>query len=41
MNDIEIVIDQDVVVFSWNDEEIQEIAEELGEPEFPESRPCG
>lgn len=39
--DIEIVIDEDVTFFSWNDERIQELAEELGTPEFPESRPCG
>ncbi|MEJ2024435.1 MAG: hypothetical protein P8Y00_05390 [Deltaproteobacteria bacterium] len=39
--DIEIVIDESVVIFSWNDTVIQELAEELGTPEFPESRPCG
>ena len=39
--DIEIVIYQDVAVFSWNDDAIQWLAEELGEPEFPEPRPCG
>ena len=41
MNDVEIVIEKDVVVISWNDEDIQQMAEELGEPEFPEPRPCG
>jgi len=39
--DIEIVIDKDFIFFSWNDEGIQELAEELGTPEFPEPRPCG
>ncbi|MBN2032275.1 MAG: hypothetical protein JW836_03285 [Deltaproteobacteria bacterium] len=39
--EIEILIDQDLVLFSWNDEAIQEMAEVLGEPEFPEPRPCG
>ena len=41
MDDVEIVIEKDVVVISWNDEDIQQMSEELGEPEFPESRPCG
>ena len=40
-NEIEIVIEKDRAVFLWNDETIQEIAEEVGEPEFPEPRPCG
>jgi len=39
--EMEILIDQDLVLFSWNDEAIQEMAEALGEPEFPEPRPCG
>ena len=40
--EIEIVIDKDITLFSWNDENtIQPMAEELGEPEFPEPRPCG
>jgi hypothetical protein len=38
---MEIMIDQDLVLFSWNDEAIQEMAEALGEPEFSEPRPCG
>ena len=41
MSEIEIVIKQDLAFFSWNDEVIQEMAEELGEPEFSEPRPCG
>ncbi len=41
MEDIQIVIDRDMIFILWNNEEIQGIAEELGEPEFPESRPCG
>ena len=40
-SDIEIIIYQDVAVFSWNDDAIQGLAEELGEPEFAEPRPCG
>jgi len=40
-HEMEILIDQDLVVFSWNDEAIQEMAEALGETEFPEPRPCG
>ena len=40
-NEIQIVIEKDRAIFSWNDETIQEIAEEIGEPEFPEPRPCG
>jgi hypothetical protein len=39
--EIEIIIDQDVVFFSWNDEAIQRLAEELGNTDFPEPRPCG
>ena len=39
--EIEIIIDQDVVFFSWNDETIQGLAVELGETDFPEPRPCG
>jgi len=39
--DIEILIDEDLLFFSWNDDLIQEMAEELGTPEFPEPRPCG
>jgi hypothetical protein len=39
--EMEIMIDQDLVLFSWNDEAIQELAEALGEPEFPEPRACG
>lgn len=40
-HDIEIIIEKDVAIISWNDNTIQQIAEELGEPEFPETRPCG
>ena len=40
-NEIEIMIENDTAIISWNDETIQEIAEDLGEPEFPEPRPCG
>jgi len=39
--EIEIVIDQGEVLFSWNDETIQEMAVALGETDFPEPRPCG
>jgi hypothetical protein len=39
--DIEIVIDGDLLFFSWNGDLIQGLAEELGTPEFPEPRPCG
>ena len=39
--EIEIIIDKEAVLFSWNDKNIQEIAEDLGETEFPEPRPCG
>ena len=41
MDEIEVIIKEDMVLFEWNDETIQEMAEELGEPEFPEPRPCG
>jgi hypothetical protein len=40
-NDIEITVDGGAVLFTWNDEAIQEMAEALGEPEFSEPRPCG
>jgi hypothetical protein len=39
--DIEFWIEGDLMMVSWNDETIQAIAEEMGEPEFPEPRPCG
>lgn len=39
--DIELIIENDTAVFSWNDEDIQFIAECLGETEFPQPRPCG
>ena len=39
--DVEIIVDGEVAFFSWNNEVIQELAEELGETDFPESRPCG
>ena len=39
--EIEIIVDGEIAFFSWNDEEIQDLSEELGEPEFPEPRPCG
>ena len=41
VNEIEIMLENDTAIISWNDETIQEIAEDLGEPEFPEPRPCG
>ena len=41
MDEIEVIIKENMVLFEWNDETIQEMAEELGEPEFPEPRPCG
>lgn len=41
LDQIEIVIEDDEAFFSWNDETIQAMAEELGTPEFAESRPCG
>jgi len=40
-NEIEILMQDDMVMISWNDETIQEIAEEIGQPEFPDPRPCG
>ena len=40
-NEIEIMIENDTAIISWNDKTIQEIAEDLGEPEFLEPRPCG
>jgi len=39
--DIEIIVDGEIAFFSWNDEAIQEMAEELGKTDFPEPRPCG
>ncbi len=39
--EIEIIIVEDQIYFSWNDEAVQDLAEALGETEFPESRPCG
>jgi hypothetical protein len=39
--EIEVTIVDNRVYFSWNDESIQDLAEELGETEFPEPRPCG
>lgn len=39
--EIEIIVDGEITFFSWNDEEIQELAQELGGTEFPEPRPCG
>jgi hypothetical protein len=39
--EIEITIVENRVYFSWNDEAIQDLAEALGETEFPEPRPCG
>ena len=42
MDEIEIIIVDDLVIFDWNDrEDIQPMAEELGVPDFPEPRPCG
>jgi hypothetical protein len=41
MDEIEIQIEGDDVIFSWNNPEIQEMAEALGEPEFETPRPCG
>jgi len=40
-SEFEILIHDDMVAISWNDETIQEIAEEIGQPEFAEPRPCG
>lgn len=39
--DIEITVDGEIAFFAWNNEVIQQLAEEFGETEFPESRPCG
>jgi len=39
--DIDVLVREDIIFFSWNDETIQEIALALGDPEFPEPRPCG
>jgi hypothetical protein len=39
--EIEIIVDGEITFFFWNDEMIQDLSEELGEPEFPEPRPCG
>jgi len=41
LNEIEILIENDTAIISWNDEIIQEIAEDMGKPEFHEPRPCG
>jgi len=39
--DVEIIVDGEIAFFSWNNESIQGLAEELGETDFPEPRPCG
>jgi hypothetical protein len=39
--EIEITVVENRVYFSWNDGAIQDLAEALGETEFPEPRPCG
>ena len=39
--DVEIIVDGAVAFFTWNTEAIQALAEELGETDFPQSRPCG
>jgi hypothetical protein len=39
--EIEIILDGEDAFFSWNNEAIRDLSEELGEPEFPEPRPCG
>jgi hypothetical protein len=39
--EIEITIVENRVYFSWNDDDIQDLAEALGETEFPRPRPCG
>ena len=39
--EVEIIVDGEIAFFSWNDETIQDLAEELGEPQFSEPRPCG
>jgi hypothetical protein len=41
-DNIEIIIEDEITIFDWNNEDvIQPMCEELGEPEFPEPRPCG
>lgn len=40
-SEIEIIVDGGIAFFDWNNEVIQRLAEELGEPEFPDPRPCG
>jgi hypothetical protein len=39
--EIEIILDGEIAFFFWNNQTIQDLSEELGEPEFPEPRPCG
>jgi hypothetical protein len=39
--EIEITIVENRVYFSWNDNDIQDLAEALGETDFSEPRPCG
>jgi hypothetical protein len=39
--EIEITVFENRIYFSWNNDEIQDLAEALGETEFPEPRPCG
>jgi len=39
--DIEIIVEGEILFFAWNNEVIQQLAEEFGETEFPEPRPCG
>jgi hypothetical protein len=41
LKEFEVLIEGEAAIFSWNDPVIHEIAAELGEPEFPEPRPCG
>jgi hypothetical protein len=41
VEELEIIIDGDTAIFSWNNEMIEDMAEELGETEFPQPRPCG
>jgi len=42
MDEVEVIIEGDQVLFSWNDREvIQPMADQLGEPEFKDPRPCG
>jgi hypothetical protein len=40
-SEIEIIVDGETAFFYWNNETIQDISNELGEPEFPDPRPCG